>query len=75
MANVRTGRYCSYCDAMVTATQRQPNHILHLLLAVFTLGLWLPVWLFIAIASGWEPLPMQQLRRPDEVDHGPGGAA
>lgn len=26
----------------------ETNHILHLLLTVFTLGLWAPVWFFIA---------------------------
>ena len=28
------------------------NHILHLLLSVFTFGLWLPVWLLVALVSG-----------------------
>ena len=28
------------------------NHSLHLLLSVFTLGLWLPVWLVVALVSG-----------------------
>ena len=29
-----------------------PNHTLHLLLSVFTLGLWLLIWLIVAMASG-----------------------
>ena len=28
------------------------NHILHLLLAVFTVGLWIPVWIIVALTSG-----------------------
>jgi hypothetical protein len=31
---------------------RPVNHVLHLLLSVFTCGLWVPVWLFIAATGG-----------------------
>ena len=27
----------------------RPNHILHLLISVFTAGLWLPVWLLVGL--------------------------
>lgn len=30
---------------------KRPNHILHLLLTIFTLGLWAIVWIVLAIAS------------------------
>lgn len=30
----------------------RPNHVLHLLLTVFTLGLWLIVWIIVAGAGG-----------------------
>jgi len=30
---------------------KRPNHILHLLLSIFTLGLWIPVWIFLALVS------------------------
>ncbi|PSR57575.1 hypothetical protein C8259_34405 [Nocardia nova] len=30
---------------------RPPNHILHLLISFFTCGLWLPVWLLLAMTS------------------------
>lgn len=30
---------------------KRPNHILHLLLSVVTLGLWLPAWLIIAVST------------------------
>ena len=33
------------------ARQRKPNHLLHLLLSVFTAGLWIPVWALIAMRS------------------------
>lgn len=28
------------------------NNVLHLLLSVFTLGLWIPVWIIVAITGG-----------------------
>jgi hypothetical protein len=31
------------------------NHILHLLLTVFTAGLWLPVWIGVAAFGGGRP--------------------
>lgn len=31
------------------------NHALHMVLTVFTLGLWLPVWTFLALRNeGWK---------------------
>lgn len=35
----------------VTQPARGTNHVLHLLLTVFTGGLWLPVWLVLAIKN------------------------
>jgi hypothetical protein len=37
-------------NAVLVAGHR-PNHVLHLLLTVFTLGLWLPVWLLLSITQ------------------------
>jgi len=40
-------------DEMTQLVKGHPvNHILHLLLSVFTFGLWLPVWLLVALVSG-----------------------
>ena len=39
--------------------RKRPNHVLHLLLTLITAGLWLPVWLLIAMRSaggGWSGL-------------------
>jgi hypothetical protein len=33
------------------ATGQKPNHVLHLLLTVFTAGLWGVVWLLLAAGS------------------------
>ena len=29
--------------------QRKPRHLLHLLLTVFTVGFWIPVWLLVSL--------------------------
>ena len=31
---------------------RRPNHILHLLLSVVTGGIWLPIWILVAMTGG-----------------------
>lgn len=38
-------RYCPRCEASRLAARPQPNHILHLLITLFAVGLWLPVWI------------------------------
>jgi hypothetical protein len=35
----------------VLATGHRPNHLLHLILSVLTLGLWLLVWIFVALGA------------------------
>lgn len=30
----------------------RPNHILHLILSIVTLGIWIPVWIGVAIFAG-----------------------
>lgn len=36
----------------VMVAGKRPNHILHLLLSVITLGLWIPVWICVAAFGG-----------------------
>jgi len=35
----------------VMVTGKQPNHVLHLLLTIFTALLWAPVWIIVSIVS------------------------
>lgn len=44
-------RYCAEDDRMVLAEKETPNHLLHLLLTLITAGLWLIIWIFVAIGS------------------------
>jgi hypothetical protein len=36
----------------VFAKGHRPNHILHLLLSIVTVGLWIPVWICLSVFSG-----------------------
>lgn len=45
-------RYCPECDRRVRVVADTPNHILHLLLTVFTVGAWLLVWIIFCLFSG-----------------------
>ena len=49
------GRFCLRCNQMTLHVHRGASHVLHLLLSVFTLGLWLPIWLVVGIASAATP--------------------
>jgi hypothetical protein len=54
MATEQTQRYCPSCQRNVMATRAGTNHILHLLLTVFTAGCWLLVWVLSSIRfGGW----------------------
>lgn len=44
--------YCDRCKEQVQATRSTPNHVLHFLLLLFTMGVWLPVWLLITLNAG-----------------------
>jgi hypothetical protein len=45
------GAFCSHCQKQTMAQGTKPNHILHLILSILTLGLWLPIWLLITIGK------------------------
>jgi hypothetical protein len=52
----QTSRYCDTCGKQTLHTKETPNHILHLLLSIVTLGLWLIVWVAVTIVnSGKRP--------------------
>jgi hypothetical protein len=47
--NVEMG--CARCGAVTPHTLRTPNHLLHLLLTVFTAGLWIVVWILVSLGK------------------------
>lgn len=40
-----TRKFCPDCGRNVVAKRRATNHILHLLLTIFTMGFWLLYWI------------------------------
>jgi len=51
MGQKQTGRYCAHCQKNVMATGTTPNHVLHAILTLFMCGLWLPIWILVAIGK------------------------
>ena len=57
MSQVQSSAFCLVCQQQRLFTKEKPNHLLHLVLSVLTLGIWaIFVWLPISIAA--------QARRP-----------
>lgn len=52
MGVAKERRFCIEEGRPVLAERQTPNHILHLLLSVVTMGIWIIVWLLVsAVAS------------------------
>jgi hypothetical protein len=49
MSTIQAMRPCTICKKPTLHLVDKPNHILHLLLSVITMGLWLIVWLFAGL--------------------------
>ena len=52
MAHEQFMRSCAGCGVSTMHVRQKPNHILHLLLSVFTIGIWLPVWVLLSLFRG-----------------------
>lgn len=44
-------RSCPRCGVLTTVKVRRPNHALHAIMTLLTMGFWLPIWL-LAIIEG-----------------------
>ena len=42
-------RSCCACGVPRMHMQQKPNHVLHLLFTVFTVGIWIPVWVLVGL--------------------------
>ena len=51
MGQKQTGRFCPHCQKKTMAIGNTPSHLLHLILSIFTFGLWIPVWILISIGK------------------------
>ena len=54
MAYQEATGWCKTCGRQVMIRRKGTNHILHLLLTIFTAGLWIIVWILVSIKiGGW----------------------
>lgn len=54
MAEEKKSGFCKTCDKQTLVFRKGTNHLLHLLLTVFTAGIWAIVWIGSAIKfGGW----------------------
>jgi predicted RNA-binding Zn-ribbon protein involved in translation (DUF1610 family) len=47
--------FCPHCGEQRLLLRESPNHVLHLILTVLTLGLWAVVWLLVAMNKSGGP--------------------
>ncbi len=52
MAHRQSMRSCAGCGVPTLHVQQKPNHVLHMLLSVFTIGFWIPVWVLVSLFQG-----------------------
>jgi len=45
-------KQCKNCRKMTQHTQPSTSHLLHFFLSIFTMGIWLLVWLIMALNNG-----------------------
>jgi hypothetical protein len=51
MAEVQTSGWCHVCQQQRMMTKPKINHVLHLILTLVTLGIWVFVWITLAIVN------------------------
>ena len=54
MAMQEKGGFCATCSKHVMVRRKGTSHLLHLVLSVFTFGLWIIVWILVSVKfGGW----------------------
>ena len=51
MGQKQTGKFCNNCNKDILAVGSKPNHILHFILTICTLGVWGLVWILMSIGK------------------------
>jgi hypothetical protein len=46
---------CEKCGEVTTHTRQTPNHVMHALIALFTVGIWIIPWIYVAVTAENEP--------------------
>jgi hypothetical protein len=55
MAIEQASFHCPQCRQQRLFTRQGTNHVIHLLVTLFLCGLWVPIWILIAISDGSKP--------------------
>jgi hypothetical protein len=55
MAQSKIRRFCKDCDQNRLFEKQKPNHILHLILTVLTVGVWFVIWIPLIVISMFKP--------------------
>lgn len=55
MSKLTARRMCKTCGQTRLFEKERQNNVLHLLLSIVTCGLWLPVWLLVAVCVAFSP--------------------
>jgi hypothetical protein len=73
MAEQQTSSWCHVCQQQRLMTKPKINHVLHLILTLVTLGVWVFVWITLAIVHSGKSFRCVQ--RGTKQGHGAGGPA
>ena len=46
-----TSKFCKTCNKQVLARRKGVNHILHLILSLFTFGIWVIIWILVVVKN------------------------
>ncbi|MDX6649592.1 MAG: hypothetical protein QOJ97_1543 [Solirubrobacteraceae bacterium] len=51
MAIKQSSGYCNHCQQPRPFSKNAPNHVLHFVVSLFTVGLWIPVWIVLSVKA------------------------
>ena len=46
-------KFCKTCGKNVKREAKGTSHILHLILSIFSCGIWMPIWILCAMSATW----------------------
>lgn len=65
--------HCKNCQSETIHERPSTSHVLHLLLSVITVGLWIPVWILVALSNSNQGLCLTCGRKVGAFGSGSGG--
>jgi uncharacterized protein (DUF983 family) len=51
MATNQVMKHCRTCEKATLHVQKSTSHVLHLLLSIITAGIWLIIWVLVAVSN------------------------